>query len=232
MLDDRLSLVAALVLSWLSMVPISGAEPQFSDAASQSLIQSLRQGGYVLLVRHMSTDPTAADIDTQHLANCALQRQLTKTGRNDAVAMGDAWRRLRIPVGRAIASNYCRALDTARLAGLNDTEASVDVTEPQNVPAMEAQRRAFALRKLLATPPAIGTNTVIITHRTNILDAFGKDFFDIAEGEAAVFQPVAAPPGYRLVARVPTPQTWAHWVGVMVRSESLSLSRDVQVSNR
>jgi len=146
--------------------------------------------------------------------------------------MGEAWRRLRIPVGRAISSNYCRALDTARLAGLNDAEASVDVTEPQNVPAMEAQRRAFALRKLLATAPASGTNTVIVTHRPNILDALGKDFFDIAEGEAAVFQPVAAPPGYRLVARVPTPQTWAHWAGVMTRSESLSLSRDVQVSNR
>jgi hypothetical protein len=76
MLDDRLSLLAALALSWLSMVLISGAEPQFSDAASQSLVQVLRQGGYVLLVRHMSTDPTQADIDTQHLANCALQRQL------------------------------------------------------------------------------------------------------------------------------------------------------------
>jgi phosphohistidine phosphatase SixA len=222
MLDDRLSLLAALVLSWLSMVLISGAEPQFSDAASQSLVQALRQGDYVLLVRHMSTDLTQADIDTQHLVNCALQRQLTKTGRNDAVAMGDAWRRLHISVGRTVSSKYCRALDTARLAGLNNAEASVDVTEPQNVPATEAQRRAFAMRKLLATPPAIGTNTVIITHRTNILDAFGKDFFDIAEGEAAVFQPVTAPPGYRLVARVPTPQTWAHWAGVMGRSENLS----------
>jgi uncharacterized protein YgbK (DUF1537 family) len=38
------------------MVPIGGAEPQFSNAASQSLVQVLRQGGHVVLVRHMSTD--------------------------------------------------------------------------------------------------------------------------------------------------------------------------------
>jgi hypothetical protein len=52
------------------MVPIGGAEPQFSDAASQSLVQELRQGGYVVLVRHMSTGPTKR-ISTRNILRIA-----------------------------------------------------------------------------------------------------------------------------------------------------------------
>jgi hypothetical protein len=49
-------------------------------------------------------------------------------------------------------------------------------------------------------PPA-GTNIVLITHKPNILDAFGKDWFDVREGEASVFQPGGG--GYKLIVRVP-----------------------------
>jgi hypothetical protein len=44
------------------MVPIGGAEPQFSDAASQSLVQVLRQGGYVVLVRQELDGPAITPI--------------------------------------------------------------------------------------------------------------------------------------------------------------------------
>ena len=49
-------------------------------------------------------------------------------------------------------------------------------------------------------PPA-GSNIVVITHKPNILDAFGKDWFDVREGEASIFRPDGAG-GSRLVARV------------------------------
>ena len=39
-----------------------------------------------------------------------------------------------------------------------------------------------------------------MTHKPNIMDAFGKDWFDVREGEASVFKPEAG--GYKLVARV------------------------------
>ena len=56
------------------------------------------------------------------------------------------------------------------------------------------------LRKLAATMPPAGTNIVIVTHRPNILDAFGKDWFDVREAEATIFKPDGN--GYQLVARV------------------------------
>jgi hypothetical protein len=63
------------------------------------------------------------------------------------------------------------------------------------------------MRKLLATAPKPGTNTVLVTHKPNILDALGKDWFDVKEGEASVFLPENGK--YILVARVQM-TGWAH----------------------
>jgi hypothetical protein len=46
------------------------------------------------------------------------------------------------------------------------------------------------------TPP--GTNIIVVTHKPNILDAFGKDWFDVREGEASVFKPE----GYKPIVRI------------------------------
>ena len=53
---------------------------------------------------------------------------------------------------------------------------------------------------MLGVAPEPGTNTVIITHKPNIVDALGKDWFDVKEGEASIFRPDNG--SYRLVARV------------------------------
>ena len=42
---------------------------------------------------------------------------------------------------------------------------------------------------MIATAPKPGTDTLIITHRPNILDALGKDWFEVKEGEASIFRP-------------------------------------------
>ena len=42
---------------------------------------------------------------------------------------------------------------------------------------------------MLAIAPKPGTNTILITHKPNILDALGKDWFDVKEGEASIFRP-------------------------------------------
>ena len=70
----------------------------------------------------------------------------------------------------------------------------------------ENSRRAKALRQLAATPPPAGTNVVIVTHKPNLMDAFGRDWFDIREGEASMFKPDGKG-GYRLVMRF----TADHW---------------------
>jgi hypothetical protein len=46
-----------------------------------------------------------------------------------------------------------------------------------------------ALRVMARTAPATGTNTIIVTHKTNITDAFGAEWAEVAEGEATIFRP-------------------------------------------
>ena len=64
----------------------------------------------------------------------------------------------------------------------------------------ENNRRAEALRQMLATEPEVGSNTILITHQPNIVAALGKDWFDVKEGEASLFRPENG--SYTLVARV------------------------------
>ncbi len=43
-----------------------------------------------------------------------------------------------------------------------------------------------SLRAITDAPPYQSSNNLVVTHKTNITDAFGKDFSDIGEGEAIV----------------------------------------------
>jgi hypothetical protein len=42
---------------------------------------------------------------------------------------------------------------------------------------------------MAGTMPTDNKNTLIVTHKPNIIDAFGKDWFEVKEGEAAIFKP-------------------------------------------
>ncbi|BAC88933.1 gll0992 [Gloeobacter violaceus PCC 7421] len=175
----------------------------------KAIVLSLQKGGYVLFWRHPKTDPAQADTDTLNLDNIKAQRQLTAEGRSQAKATGESMRALSIPIGKVISSKYSRATEAAQLAGFANAELSLDVSEPQNVPPLEARRRAAELRKLLATKPAAGTNTLIVGHRPNLQDVAGKEFADVAEGEIVVFEP-AGGQDFKPVARIPF-ESWAQW---------------------
>jgi hypothetical protein len=54
---------------------------------------------------------------------------------------------------------------------------------------------------LAATSPPAGSNVIIVSHKPNILDAFGKDWFEIREGEASIFKPDGSG-GFKLIVRV------------------------------
>ena len=52
----------------------------------------------------------------------------------------------------------------------------------------ENRRRAAMLRQLMVLPLAPGQNRLMISHRANIAQAFGKEWFDVKEGEASIFR--------------------------------------------
>jgi broad specificity phosphatase PhoE len=196
------------ILATLAAVAL--AAPQLASANDASVLQTLRDGGNIILVRHGATFTNQADTDPTHFENIAAQRTLNDKGVATAQGFGNALRAAAVPVGAVYTSKFNRAYQTATLARLQNIETSLDVTEGGLVVTTdENNRRAAALKKMLATAPKPGTNTVIVTHRPNILDALGKDWFDVKEGEATIFHVENGAP--HLVARVPI-EEWPHLV--------------------
>jgi phosphohistidine phosphatase SixA len=164
-------------------------------------------GGHVIVFRHGATHQDQADTDPLNIANIVKQRQLNDQGRALAREIGDAMRKLNIPVGQVVTSQFNRAVETGTLLGFGSVTSTADISEGgQVVTPIENNRRAAAMKKLAATAPPAGTNVVLVSHKPNIMDAFGKDWFDVSEGEASVFKPDGA--NYRLVTRVKTAD-WA-----------------------
>lgn len=168
-----------------------------------ALAAELQRGGHVIIVRHGATYPNQADLAPLNPEGPAAQRQLNDKGRDAAKAFGTALKALGVPVGKTYTSRFNRAFETALLAGLADAEKSSDFTEiGMVVSPNENARRAAALKKLAETPPASGTTVIVVTHKPNILEAFGKDWFEVREGEASIFRPQPDGNGTVLVARV------------------------------
>src|SRR5262245_33512788 len=189
----------ALTLIGPSLAQSQGQEVTIRD--EKQLVESLRSGGYVIVVRHGATFSDQADTDPFNFDNIAKQRNLNEKGKELAKTFGDAIRRVGIPVGEVYPSNFNRALETAAPARFKDTEPTTDLAEGGLIGSPdENSRRAAALRKMLAQVPEKGKNTYLITHKPNIIDALGKDWFDVKEGEASIFKPEDGK--YRLVARV------------------------------
>jgi phosphohistidine phosphatase SixA len=193
--------ITALVIT-LGMSGVLGAAVQGPAVADNTNIaQALRAGGLVMVVRHGATFPDQADIDPLNFENIAAQRNLNDKGKTLAKAFGDSIRQVGIPVGKVYTSKYNRAYETAVVAGFKDIEKTADLTEGGLVVSPnENSRRVEAFRKLLGIAPKAGTNTILITHKPNIVDGLGKDWFDVKEGEASIFRPENG--GYKLVARV------------------------------
>src|SRR3982750_3064178 len=80
-----------------------------------ALVSGLRAGGFILYFRHASTDFGQSDESMTSFEDCAKQRNLTDKGRDEARAIGAAMRELKIPIGRVLASPFCRTVETATL---------------------------------------------------------------------------------------------------------------------
>ncbi len=194
--------VAAVLLSFFTACACA------QTVDMQALVTGLKQGGYVIVFRHGATNRDQADTDPLNPDNIAKQRLLSANGIDVAKQVGASFRKLGIQFGGVYTSKFNRAVETGRLISGGEVTATLDVTEGGLVVTpIENDRRAEALKKMAGTAPAAGRNTLIVTHKPNILDAFGKDWFEVKEGEASVFKPDASGKAV-LVARLQA----AEWI--------------------
>jgi phosphohistidine phosphatase SixA len=201
-LNTILFIVVGLALL-AGVAPASAQSAQGMNATGdmEALAQALRAGGYAIVVRHGATFSNQADTDPFNLADVGKQRNLNDKGKELAKAFGVAIRAAGLPIGKVYTSQFNRAYETAVLAGFKNIKTMVDLSEGGLVVTPdENNRRAQALRRMLATVPNKGENDILITHKPNIIDALGKDWFDVREGEASIFKPEGGK--YRLIARL------------------------------
>ena len=201
---------AAVVLLAVSLPVVTPAgATQESPLVGKTLVEALRVGGLNIYFRHVATNWSQNDDlrrrDDWLSCDPAEMRQLSDAGRVDAGDIGNAMRKLGIPVAQVLASPYCRTMETARLIDVGAVEASTDV---MNLRAAEffGGRDAIVVtaRRLLSTPPAAGGNRVIVAHG-NVARAATSAY--PAEGEGLIFRP-GGDGGFTLVGRI-EPGQWA-----------------------
>jgi phosphohistidine phosphatase SixA len=177
---------ALFVVTALTNCPIVQAQ----TLAGASLVQHLRQGGYVILMRHAHAPGDLPDSHTADAGNIRRERQLDETGRSTARAMGEAIKKLHIPVGAVLSSPTYRALETVRLAAVGPVRTYAELGDGgQSMSADAVAGQSGWLRNKVVERPKAGTNIIIVTHMPNIQAAFVQDSADLTDGEALVFHP-------------------------------------------
>lgn len=203
----RLAFIPA-TLSVALILPMHAAQAQ--ELTGQALVDALRGGGYTIYFRHVATnwnqsDKVAADGDWLS-CDPDRMRQLSDEGRETAKRIGAAIRRLGIPVGEVLSSEYCRARETAELLDVGAVTPTRDIMNLRSAAYVggraEATERA---RRIFALPTPEGANRIIAAHG-NLMQAVTGGY--AGEGGAGVYRRNEdAERGFVTVATL-TPEDW------------------------
>ena len=209
---NRLASIISCLAIFLLLSPQAYAE----DLGG--LVSALKGGGYVIVFRHGATDDSQKDAYPFKFDDMSAQRQLSDKGRELARALGAALRKLGVPVGEVYTSRLNRAVETGKLLAGKEvspvdelTDSGAGSASAMANPDGKNARIGRAVRDLVNAPPKAGVNNLAVTHKTNVSDAFGKEFSDIREGEALVYKTSTSGPAV-LIARV-QPGEWIAQAG-------------------
>jgi phosphohistidine phosphatase SixA len=189
------------------LVGLAASFAAVRDVAADDLrtfIEELSKGGYVIYFRHGETGRSGADPNPV-MGDCATQRNLDHVGVEQVRQLGEDFRALRIPVGKVLASEFCRCWQHAEaMFGKGGYVVTDKLSLPRSYPAVtDADRRKSNdhLRALLSAMPAAGTNTVLVSHGNNVLMLTGVH--PDRQGQARIFRPGDLKP-----VRSVTPEQW------------------------
>ncbi|MDQ0193839.1 histidine phosphatase family protein [Paenibacillus wynnii] len=173
-----------------------------SRPVDPSLLNSLRQGGYILYVRHGEAT-VGEDIPRIDFNDCSTQRNLSEAGRRQAEKFGEALHSLQIPVQTPVlASPFCRAKETAELA-FGESKVQTDsfwvriYNLSGSLPPAEQQGILNDLTSVLEVLPSPRTNKVIIAHSF----PQGVGLGGISNLGTVIVKPKGQGNGYEIVGR-------------------------------
>lgn len=172
------------------------------------IVPMLKQGGYVLVLRHGATDEGQKDVYPFVFDDMSKQRQLSDQGRKVARDIGAALDAMGVSIGQVYSSKLNRAIETGSLISHAPmtpvkelTDSGAGSAAAMANPNGGNSKTGSAILALVNKAPAPGTNTLLVTHKTNIADAFGKELAGVKEAETLIYKPNASGPP-TLIARV------------------------------
>ena len=178
---------STIVVALISAACSPTVEQGLDDGA---LVDALRQGGYVIVMRHARSPRERPDAQIAAAGNTDRERQLDEEGQETARSMGAALKALEIPIGDVLSSPTFRALETAQLLDLARAEPVTELGEGgQGMQEDTEGVRSAWLRAKAGERPRDGTNRLMITHFPNLVGAFGDAAADIADGESLIIEP-------------------------------------------
>ena len=176
----RIAVLGGLFAAFVSVSSPSSAAGAQTD---ETLWDKLRQGGYVLLMRHAATEAGIGDPPNFNLGDCSTQRNLSAAGRAQAVRAGNTFRAHRISFAEVRSSSWCRCADTATLAFGRTAPWSALNSFFDDPSAKENQSAAVLATVQSIKPP---DNWMLVTHQVNITALTGAV---PAAGEVVVIKP-------------------------------------------
>ena len=183
--DRRWRRTYSLAVAVSTIMPVSAmAQARAEDA----LISQLRQGGFVLVMRHASSPRERPTKKIANPDNTTLERQLDEAGRRGATTMGVALRALHIPIGNVWTSPTYRGRETVRLAGLPAPSAVDELGDGGQSMQGVTDVQAEWLRAKASEAPTSG-NVLLVTHLPNLSRAFPDWGSTVADGEVVVLRP-------------------------------------------
>ena len=152
------------------------------------LIDELRQGGFVLYMRHGRTDSSIPDQVPIDIDDCGTQRPLTDEGREEIRRIGEWMRKAGIPCQEVFCSPLCRARESARLAFSEIYRVEDKLMYTAHLTSTEKIPVVAKTRELISRPVEPGRNRILVAHAPNLADLMG--YFPETEGTVAVFRPL------------------------------------------
>jgi phosphohistidine phosphatase SixA len=163
----------------LAIFLLAAQSARADDSAMWAL---LKKPGHMALLRHSNAPETPVETDSTNLKNCVIQRNLDEAGRAQARRIGGEFRKHGITRVHFVSSQYCRALETAKLTKLGPVRElpALNLVFASEFSAM--RETAEKTRKFMKTIPA-NQLTVFVSHVGNIQSIAGVV---LSSGEIAV----------------------------------------------
>lgn len=185
-------------LAALAFASLAFITPVHANDDAEAAWAALGRGA-IALIRHPETSGGAGDPPGFRLEDCTTQRPLNARGRQQAMALGETWRRRGVDVRRMMSSQWCRCVETAILMDISPVQPFAPLNNLFGRPEA-AQAQVAALKTLVADWKGPGA-LVLVSHGSTILAFAGVS---PAEGEIVVVEPQpGSERGLRVVGRIP-----------------------------